>query len=139
MGMRHHYSVVMRDRKEMEASVDKSSAEDKAAREDMGRVTAVRRVKALQAHNLGLESSCSMKDAELQRQAKEIEELRSFKSSAEGKIKELEGEVEALTEEVAQVKVTTRSFTLEQVFKGSLTLELVKEELDALATLWDGV
>lgn len=47
--------------------------------------------------------------------------------------------MEALTEEAAQVEVTTRFFTLEQVFRGSLTLELAKEDLDALAALRDRV
>lgn len=76
-----------------------------------------------------------MKDAELQRQAREIEDLRSFKDLAEGRIKELEGQVDALTEEAAQVEVITKSFTLEQVFRGSLTPELAKKELDVVVAL----
>lgn len=50
-------------------------------------------------------------------------------------IKELEGRVEILTKEAAQAKFSTRTFVLEQVFQGSLTLELTKKELDTMVAL----
>lgn len=68
---------------------------------------AASRAEALLTSNIGLEAPYVLKDTELQRQAMEIEELKSFKASAEGRIKELEGQVEALTEEAAQAEVTT--------------------------------
>lgn len=45
--------------------------------------------------------------------------------------------METLTEEATQAEVTTRTFTLEQDFRGSLILELVKSELDAMVALQD--
>lgn len=64
-----------------------------------------------------------------------MEELRVFKVSMEAKMKDLKGRVEILTEEVDQAEVSTRTFTLEQVFWESLTPELAKKELDATVTL----
>lgn len=83
---------------------------------------AASRAERLEADNTRLRVSLVVKEAELKRQAKELEGLRDFKLSTLKKIKGLKGQVEALTEEAAQVEVKTRTFTLEQVFRGSLTM-----------------
>lgn len=57
-------------------------------------VKAVSKVEKFQTLYAGLEASCALKDDELECQVEELSELRSFKISAEGRIKELERQVE---------------------------------------------
>lgn len=89
----------------------------------------------LETRNKGLEASCALREAELKCMTEEVEELKAFKTASEDRIKDLEGQVETLTVEAMQAEVGMRTFTLEQVSKGSLTPELAKKELDTMAVL----
>lgn len=78
----------------------------KAALEDLGKTTAqcaeaASRVERAEAHNVRLEASIAQKEAELERQAEELEELKASKLVSLGRIEELEGQVETLTVEAA--------------------------------------
>lgn len=82
-------------------------------------------------------ASIASNEAKLKCRTEEMEEFKTFKLSALGRTKDLEGKVEALTVEAARTEVSTRTFTLEQAFRGSLTLKLSKKELDAMAAIRD--
>lgn len=127
-------------KREVEANAETSSAELKAPKDYKGKnvaqcAKAVSKAEKFQTLYAGLEASCALKDAELDRQAEQLSELTTFKILGKGGIKEQERHVEALAEEAAQAEVATKAFTLEQVLRGSLTLELAIRELDAMALL----
>lgn len=89
-----------------EAKCDFSAVELMTPKDNLGKTVAlcaeaISRAERAEAYNARLEVSIALKDAELKRQAEELEELRAFKLSALGRIKELEGQAETLAVEVA--------------------------------------
>lgn len=102
VGLRQHFGAVMREKKALEAIHKSPSAELKAAQDNLGKTVAqcaetVHRVERLEAHNSRLEASVVSNEAELKRQAEEMEELKAFKLFALDRINDLEGQVETLT------------------------------------------
>lgn len=96
---------------------------------------AVSQAERMEAHNARFKASIASKDAELKHRAEELEDLKASKIVALDRVNDLEGKVESITIEAAQAEVMTKTFTLEQVIRGSLALDSAKKELEAMAAL----
>lgn len=119
VGLHFHFNAVMRGRWELETKHRLSSTELKDAHDDVGKTVAqcdeaVNRAERVEACSSKFEAFV----LEISRLMAENKELKTSKLFALDKIRELEGKVESLTEEAAQVEVSTRAFTLDRSIGG---------------------
>lgn len=97
---------IIQEKKKIEAKCQSSLAELEVAQADLGKTVAqcakvISKAERVEAHNSSLEASIASKEVELKCQVEEIEHLKAFKLSALRRIRDLEGKMETLTEEVA--------------------------------------